>query len=179
MSLFIFFCVYILASVIPGRNRKQWALTQNLVCFFFSLTKQVLRAHIMQGDDGWAKMKVIQMRHEIQLFCQKKIYDENFLVFFAWNRIQEMGGGRTFLWWVTQLFTRKKVRKKGGCYNNYTFSRDLTKLLRLTAVGNPASYCFWVCRSWWNMSRAGSWKDRLQDWLRFFTDQAPHVGTHI
>ena len=30
MSLFIFFCVYIFASVIPGRNRKQWALTQTL-----------------------------------------------------------------------------------------------------------------------------------------------------
>lgn len=109
------------------------------------------------------------MRREIQLFFEKNS---------AWNRIQETAKKElSYGEWLNYSHERRRGKKKWEVTT--TISRDLTKLLRLTAVGNPAPHCFRVCRSCWNMSRAGSWKDRLQDWLRFFTDRAPHVGTHI
>jgi hypothetical protein len=65
----------------------------------------------MQGDDGWAKMKVIQMRHEIQLFCQKNLRWE-FFGFFHLKSDTGNGGKKNFLMVSDSIIHTKEGEKK-------------------------------------------------------------------
>lgn len=66
----------------------------------------------MQGDDGWAKMKVIQMRHEIQLFCQKKSTMRIFWFFSLEIGYRKWGGGKNFLMVSDSIIHTKEGEKK-------------------------------------------------------------------